>query len=779
MKGFVKSIWVTILALPLFISAQETREIYQRVRVSVTPQTQHILAETGVCLDHLIENEKTWVTGEFSLSEVERIKKAGFQVNIQIPDVTADFLAKNAQISLETSIQAASRPIPPGFNLGSMGGYLTYAEVLLEFDSLVMNYPNLISPADSIGHTREGRPIYAYRVSDNPLQDETEPEVLYTALHHAREPNSIMQMIYYLQEILSKYGTDPEATYLINEREMYVIPMVNPDGYLYNEFTNPAGGGMWRKNRRDNLNGTFGVDLNRNYGSNWGYDNIGSSPNTSSDTYRGDIPFSEPETQAIRDYCNQHQFKLTLNYHTFGNLLIYPYGYIANYQTPDSALFNRFAQLLTSVNNYTYGTGMQTVGYVTNGDSDDWMYSEQTTKNKIMSFTPEAGDPNDGFWPTQNLIIPFCEDNLQANLYHAWLAGEYVIPKSVITQPLITAQVYLPHQFDNIGFRDANQLEATIEIIDPNMVQVLDTVRISFIASQASQVDSFQVILANQIPQGTKIKYVVHTSFVSGIFRTDTFSCVWGQPVVLFTDDFENGSSAWSGGWALTTEVANSPTHCMTDDPFQDYMDGVQSATTLTVPVNLSGYINPKAIFNAQWGVERNYDFVQVFVKGNSGTWTPVSTQKTVPGTIDQRFNQPVFEGTQSTWLQQEIDLNPFAQQTVNFRFEIVSDGAVTGRGYFFDDFQVIGFSPLLLSALENISEPRPLCFPNPVIDELQWKNILPGTELKIWDMQGKLQYSTELTKDKISLAGLPAGVYGIQLLVNGNPYYQDRLLKW
>jgi hypothetical protein len=200
MKGFVKSIWVTILALPLFISAQETREIYQRVRVSVTPQSQHILAETGVCLDHLIENEKTWVTGEFSLSEVERIKKAGFQVNIQIPDVTADFLARNAQISLEASIQAASRPIPPGFNLGSMGGYLTYAEVLLEFDSLVMNYPNLISPADSIGHTREGRPIYAYRVSDNPLQDETEPEVLYTALHHAREPNSIMQMIYYLQE---------------------------------------------------------------------------------------------------------------------------------------------------------------------------------------------------------------------------------------------------------------------------------------------------------------------------------------------------------------------------------------------------------------------------------------------------------------------------------------------------------------------------------------------------------------------------------------------------
>ncbi|NBV14898.1 MAG: hypothetical protein EBS07_12670, partial [Sphingobacteriia bacterium] len=418
-----------------------------------------------------------------------------------------------------------------------------------------------------------------------------------------------------------------------------------------------------------------------------GYDNIGSSPNTSSDTYRGDIPFSEPETQAIRDYCNQRQFKLTLNYHTFGNLLIYPYGYIANYQTPDSALFNRFAQLLTSVNNYTYGTGMQTVGYVTNGDSDDWMYSEQTTKNKIMSFTPEAGDPNDGFWPIQNLIIPFCEDNLQANLYHAWLAGEYVIPKSVITQPLITAQVYLPHQFDNIGFRDANQLEATIEIIDPNMVQVLDTVRISFIASQASQVDSFQVILANQIPQGTKIKYVVHTSFVSGIFRTDTFSCVWGQPMVLFTDDFENGSSAWSGGWALTTEVANSPTHCMTDDPFQDYMDGVQSATTLTVPVNLSGYINPKAIFNAQWGVERNYDFVQVFVKGNSGTWTPVSTQKTVLGTIDQRLNQPVFEGTQSTWLKQEIDLNPFAQQTVNFRFEIVSDGAVGGRGYFFDDF--------------------------------------------------------------------------------------------
>ena len=199
--------------------------------------------------------------------------------------------------------------------------------------------------------------------------------------------------MYYL---LENYGVNDEVTYLVNETEMYFVPCINPDGYIYNQINDPNGGGMWRKNRRDLGNGEFGVDLNRNYGHTWGYDNVGSSGNFSSQTYRR-CPFSEPETQNMRDFCEAHNFEIALNYHTYGDMLIYPWGYDYSIFTPDSAEFVEFAMLLTEDNRYIYGTGDQTVGYIVNGDSDDWMYGEQSTKQKIYSMTPEAGPYNYGF----------------------------------------------------------------------------------------------------------------------------------------------------------------------------------------------------------------------------------------------------------------------------------------------------------------------------------------------------------------------------------------------
>ncbi len=117
------------------------------------------------------------------------------------------------------------------------------------------------------------------KISDNPNVNETEPEVLYTALHHAREPVGAMQMLFYMYYLLENYDNDPFIQALVDNTEMYFVPVVNPDGYVYNQTTNPNGGGMWRKNRRNNGSaGLYGSDLNRNYGYMWGYDNNGSSP---------------------------------------------------------------------------------------------------------------------------------------------------------------------------------------------------------------------------------------------------------------------------------------------------------------------------------------------------------------------------------------------------------------------------------------------------------------------------------------------------------------------
>ena len=117
-----------------------------------------------------------------------------------------------------------------------------------------------------------------------------EPKLLYNAIHHAREPASLSNIIFYMWYLLERYSIDPEVKYLVDNTQMYFVPCINPDGYIYNENTDPDGGGLWRKNRR-NHGGHYGVDLNRNYGFNWGFNNQGSSSSSQSETYRGDSAF--------------------------------------------------------------------------------------------------------------------------------------------------------------------------------------------------------------------------------------------------------------------------------------------------------------------------------------------------------------------------------------------------------------------------------------------------------------------------------------------------------
>ncbi|HRH60668.1 MAG TPA: M14 family zinc carboxypeptidase, partial [Chitinophagaceae bacterium] len=313
-------------------------------------------------------------------------------------------------------------------------------------DSMKLRYPNLITQKQVVSNTLttvEGRPLYYVKISDNPDADESEPEILYTALHHAREPLSASQLIYYMWYLLENYRKLPAIRSLVDSTEMFFIPCLNPDGYIYNQTTNPNGGGLWRKNRRNNGDGNFGIDLNRNYGYKWGYDNIGSSPYTYSDTYRGTAPFSEAETQIVRDFCNQHSFKYALNNHTYGNVLVLPYSYGTKTFTPDSAEYSDDAQNLVKCNGFSYGIAIQTVGYTANGDSDDWMYGEQGSKPKIFAFTPETGSPLDGFWPGKNRIIPLCRANLDMNLTAATLTKESAYPPvaEIISKKNISATI--------------------------------------------------------------------------------------------------------------------------------------------------------------------------------------------------------------------------------------------------------------------------------------------------------------------------------------------------
>ncbi|MEZ4804789.1 MAG: M14 family zinc carboxypeptidase [Bacteroidia bacterium] len=412
---FIKSIVLSLLlflAIPFGLFSQTGP--YSRIAFKANQTQLNMLAKHGVAIDYLSKNEDGFI-GEFSKEEASLIAKYCQESKVLIPNLEQHFLSSS-------SFNASKRagliyPVPQGFQFGSMGGYLTYMEADSHFNVLLNKYPNLISERDTIGLSYEGRTMYAFKVSDNPNTDEDEPEVLYTALHHAREPMSLMQMVYFLYYICENYNSDSTIRTIVNQSEMYFVPFLNPDGYVYNQSTNPNGGGYWRKNRRLNADSTYGVDLNRNYGFNWAANNLGSSPTPSSNTYRGTSAFSEPETKNMRDFCLSRHFESTLNYHSFGNYLIFPWGMDVNGSTtPDNARYDWMARQLSVENGFKYGTSQQTLNYYMNGCADDWMYGEQSLKSKTFSFTPELGEDTDGFWPAKDRILPLCDLTIKQNI---------------------------------------------------------------------------------------------------------------------------------------------------------------------------------------------------------------------------------------------------------------------------------------------------------------------------------------------------------------------------
>ncbi|MBN1164205.1 MAG: immune inhibitor A [Candidatus Krumholzibacteriota bacterium] len=298
----------------------------------------------------------------------------------------------------------------------NLGLYHTYAEMESDLDTLVLLYPSL-TRLDTVGFSLEGRVIRALKISDNADIDESEAEVLIMGCHHARELMSVEVPLYLVHYLLENYGLSPAVTEMVDNREIWIAPMINPDGHVYVQ-NNHLGDwwGWWRKNRRDNGDGTHGVDLNRNYGYMWGYDDVGSSPNTSSPTYRGPGPFSEPETQAVRDFCNTREFTASLSYHSYGELIIYPWGYDAIY-TDDHELFSVLADSLQRGNDYLLGCTATSVLYPTNGDTDDWAYGDTSLRDKIFAYTIELNSYEEGgFGPPDSLIQPTCEKVLELNL---------------------------------------------------------------------------------------------------------------------------------------------------------------------------------------------------------------------------------------------------------------------------------------------------------------------------------------------------------------------------
>lgn len=720
----------------------QTKPSYSRAKIIYnTSANFKILMDAGVPMDHGQHKRGMFIISDFSNEEIQTAKGLGFNVEIIIEDAEADFIRRNEIAKNQKAIQnltcpsgngtVNNYPTPSNFSLGSMGGYLTYQEMLDNLDAMRVQYPTLISaradigtfvtngtPDNSVSPSIGGNTIQWVRISDNPNVDENESEILYDAIHHAREPASLSQLIYYMWYLLENYNTDPDIKQIVDNTELYFVPVINPDGYLYNQVTNPNGGGLWRKNRFN----THGVDNNRNYdhypngnstAATWG--GPGSSSNTNDQTYHGTSAFSEVENQAMKWFTEQHEFVIALNNHTFGELLYFPYSYAANTPTPDEDIFIAIGAELTSQNGYN---PLRDAPFA--GDSDDFMYGGvSSSHNKIFSFTPEVGT---AFWPAFNQIDGICKEMMYLNLTAAKMTNNYAQLAS--TGSLFVGEMTsfnAEYTLKRLGITGNGNFTVAIIPISNNITSVGNTKTYNNTQIGEDITDNIQINVDNTIKVGDEISYTIE---IDGGTITESINVIkkYGSLQSIVNNDANSLTDYTQSGWSTTTTTFVSANASITESPTGNYGANENKTIELAQSIDLTTAAFANVQFNAKWDIENNWDYTQFEVSiDNGSSWTPQCGKFTNSGSTNpgQPTGEPLYDGTQTDWILEEIDLSDYLGETIKIRFQFVSDSDIESDGFFFDDLIINGINENVLTIEENLFSEFKV-FPNPVKDLLQ-----------------------------------------------------------
>ncbi|MFJ7148711.1 M14 family metallopeptidase [Streptomyces sp. NPDC100445] len=357
-------------------------EIHQ----STTPVTRTAIQATGVTVDEADE-ESVVVSGR--AEQIKRLRRLGYDVQ------PLGAAPQRAGARLYDFPSADSK-------------YHNYAEMNAEIDQRLAAYPGIMSRR-VIGKSYQGRDIVAIKVSDNVATDEDEPEVLFTAHQHAREHLTVEMALYLLRELGAGYGTDPRITRLVDSREIWIVPDLNPDGGEYDIASGSYR--SWRKNRQPNAGSSYvGTDLNRNWNFEWGCCG-GSSGSTSSETYRGSAAESAPEVRVVADFVRgrvvggRQQIRAGIDFHTYSELVLWPFGYTyadtaSGMTADDAAAYQAVGRKMAASNGYTPEQSSDL--YITDGSIDDYLWGTQKIFDYTFEMYPASG--GGGFYPPDEVI---------------------------------------------------------------------------------------------------------------------------------------------------------------------------------------------------------------------------------------------------------------------------------------------------------------------------------------------------------------------------------------
>lgn len=540
-------------------------------------------------------------------SELLRVRALGFEP---------------VRIDLTTGPNAAAQS---PFLAPDLGNYHTVAETAAEMAAYASAHP-AIARLDTIGLSFEGRPILAMRVTDQVGVEEGEPEFLVVGCHHARELMSVELPLYLMRRLLDGYGGDPVITGLVNSRSVWIVPILNPDGHVYVENNSESFPNFWwRKNRRpDPVHGTIGVDLNRNYSYRWGWDNVGSSPLSSSEVYRGTGAFSETETAALRDFMASRSFTIAASIHSYGELFLFPWGYEA-LDTPDQATFQAIGDSVSIQNGYLAGNPKSGAIYLTNGEFDDWVYGDTVTKPGLFGFTFEVNTQDQGgFAPPDALIGPTCDLN--------W-------------GPLLTLLRYADRP---------RRIAPPVRPATPWFTATSSGVDLRWVASAPD-------------PENPPVRHDVRRV----------------ASITVGTDDAEAGVAAWDSilfSWSAARRWSGARSF------WSGSGDSRTSVLTSATPV--SAALGESLVVMAFWDLENHLDYWYAEASEDGGsTWTSLRGNRTSNlNPYGKNQGNGVTNSSGDVFLRAAFAWGPAGGREVHVRFRCVTDSVDAGEGLYLDD---------------------------------------------------------------------------------------------